>query len=88
MHQKVYKFIQNIICRAFWFLKRGDNSSNLADKIYSCFPTKLSPPEGEYMKHFEHDLYLLVKFIEFRICFYLSKMKLQMTSEKLINPKN
>ena len=84
----MYKFIQNLRWRAFWFLNKCDNSDNIVDtdnsgniadannsnslfdtvNNYSCFPTKQSAPECEYLKHFEHDLYLLVKSIEFRKC--------------------
>ena len=84
---KVYKLIQNLRWKAFWFLNKSDNSDNIVDSVnsdnidiykcnnlvdttndYPCFPTKQSAPECEDLKHFEHDLYLLVKFIEFRKC--------------------
>ena len=85
MYQKVYKFIQNLRWKAFWYLNNHsdnlvnidnpDNSevSNSSDSLfssnnfnYSCFPSKHSAPECEHLKHFEYDLYLLVKSIEFR----------------------
>ena len=87
MYHKVYKFVQNLRWKAFWYLNRYNHSDNLvnidnpdsfeitnsSDNFftstnfnYSCFPSKHSAPECEHLKHFEHDLYLLIKSIEFR----------------------
>ena len=67
LYQKLYKFIQNLRWKAYWYSKYNDTllDDNL-DKTHYGFPTKNSAPECEKLKYFEHDLYMLVKSIEFR----------------------
>ena len=35
MYQKVYKLIQNLRWKAFWFLNKSDNSDNIVDSVNS-----------------------------------------------------
>ena len=107
MYQKVYKFIQNLRWKEFWFLKKCDNSDNIVDSdnsddidtdnsdnpvdtdyYYTCFPTKQSALECEDLKHFEHDLYLLVKSIEFRKCSSPFQIKIKNDIRTIIKSKD
>ena len=68
----------------------ANNSNSLFDTVnnYSCFPTKQSAPECEYLKHFEHDLYLLVKSIEFRKCSSPFQIKIKNDIRTIIKSKD
>ena len=90
MYQKVYKFIQSLRWRAFWYLKNKDNSdtSNTNSHDYSnIFPTRNSAPECDLLKPFENALYLLIKSIEFRSCYSPFQKKL-IHDVKTINKSN
>ena len=69
MYLNVFKFVQSLKWRAFWYLKNKenhDNTNNNSCKYSNIYPTRYSAPKWAFLKPFENALYLVIRPIEFR----------------------
>ena len=63
-------FLKNMRWRAFWFEKKGDTNDETdrdhKKEITRDFKSTKTPPQSEFLKPFERDIYNLIGNIEFR----------------------